>query len=158
MLRQNLEDLKALRRKTGKSRSIIIVRVMFRPSQIGIIDRELEYWRRLADTAMPAPVCRLSHEVDGLHYYGDIFTLAARRRQFPVCYFPFNEINVSADGHVLLCDALAFRKNLEQIQISSLDNATLTEIWNGARLKRLRSGHRHRNEADLVECKACSTR
>lgn len=149
---KNLQTLRA-KRDERRSKSMIIVRSMFRPSQVEAMQAERAEWAKYADAVMPAPVFRKSSR----HAGGELYTLTAASDTYPRCYFPFNELVVSWNGDVPLCDNLALGHDADEVRVGNVERHSLPAIWNGAALRRLRNAHKHGIDEDRPLCKGCPT-
>jgi MoaA/NifB/PqqE/SkfB family radical SAM enzyme len=156
LLLHNLGTVKALR-KRSKSRSMTIVRSMFRPSQAKELEREMATMREYADAVMPAPIFRrdVGARPDGPA--GDVYTLTAAQDEYPRCYFPFNELSVCHDGSVPMCDNLVLMRPASEVNMGSVVERSLKDLWSHERLKGLRSAHRLNLNQGRAICRGCPT-
>jgi MoaA/NifB/PqqE/SkfB family radical SAM enzyme len=155
-LERNIKDLRRFRETFG-SKSKIIVRSMFRPSQTHLLREEMRLWGKYADAVMPSPLVKPAKTATGSGCQSDAYVLTASEDEYPRCYFPFNEANVSWDGAIPLCDNLVLGREKEEFSLGNIGTHSLREIWRGPEMRRLRNGHRHQINSDRKMCKGCTT-
>ncbi len=153
---KNLKTLKSLRARL-KSKSAIIVRSMFRPSQAKALKKEMAFMREYADAVIPAPIFKKTRTPDSVRYGHDIYTLTAVRDEYPRCYFPLNELSVAWNGVVPLCDNLILTHDEEEIFVGNVAETPLREIWNHDNLRNLRLAQKRNVIPGRTICKGCTT-
>jgi len=153
---ENLSELRRLRDRL-RSKSKIIIRSMFRPSQANLIEKEKKFYLKYADMILPSPIFRKSLNDEEVIHNSDIYTLTAAYDKFPRCYFPFNELFISWDGNVPLCDNLVLNQRVSEVIIGNLLVSSLKDIWEGNQLRRLRNAHKYEIDKYRPYCKGCPT-
>jgi len=155
-LERNIKDLRRFKETFG-SKSKIIVRSMFRPSQTQHLREEMKSWRKYADAVMPSPLVRPAKAAARSACQTDAYVLTTSDDEYPRCYFPFNEVNVSWDGAIPLCDNLVLGRVTGEFTLGNVKTHSLQEIWQGSEMRRLRNGHRYQINSDRKMCKGCTT-
>ncbi len=153
---KNLKTLKTLRNQL-KSKSIIIVRSMFRPSQAKALKKEMAFMREYADAVIPAPIFKKNRAAYSPQYGDDIYTLTAVEDEYPRCYFPLNELSVCWNGLIPLCDNLILTHDEAEIHVGNVLEFSLQEIWNSDNLRNLRLAHKMNVIQGRTICKGCTT-
>jgi MoaA/NifB/PqqE/SkfB family radical SAM enzyme len=153
---KNLKRLKTLRNQL-KSKSVIIVRSMFRPSQVKTLKKEMAFMREYADAVIPAPIFKKTRAAYAPQYGKDIYTLTAVQEEYPRCYFPLNELSVSWNGIVPLCDNLVLTHDEKEIFAGNVLERPLPEIWKCDNLRNLRLAHKRNVIQGRAICKGCTT-
>jgi MoaA/NifB/PqqE/SkfB family radical SAM enzyme len=144
----NLVRLRALRRQM-RSRTLLHVRVMLRPSELPSTDRLLAFWSRYGD------VVSTQRLQDYFTQDGDIF-VRGETEPYPPCVLPFRTLGVSWDGDVPLCRVSAFQAGSPQgVRVGNIHETTLAEIWRCMLLHEYREGHRRRDPALMPICHNC---
>lgn len=144
----NLARLRVLRRQL-RSRTLINIRVMLRPSELPTTDRLLAFWSRYGDAVSTQ---RLQDYFD---QDGDIFA-RGETEPYPPCVLPFRALGVTWDGEVPLCRVSPFQAGGRQAgQIGNIHDSTLAEIWQGSIFRAYREGHQRRDPALMPLCHNC---
>jgi len=144
----NLAWLRALRRRM-RSRTLIHIRVMLRPSELPSVEHLLAFWSRYGDAVSTQ---RLQDYFD---QDGDVFA-RGETDPYPPCVLPFRSLGVSWDGDVPLCRTSAFQAGSPQgVRVGSIHESTLAEIWRGTLLREYREGHRRRDPSLMPICHNC---
>lgn len=147
-LLRNLERFRALRARM-KSRTLLHVRVMLRPSELPTTDRLLTFWRRYGDVVSSQRI------QDYFGEEGDVF-VRGTVEPYPPCLIPFRVLGVGWDGVVPLCRTSAFQtSNPQGLVAGNINETTLSDIWRSELFRQYRDGHRRRDEAQMPICHNC---
>ena len=152
----NLKSLKLIRDHM-KSKSTVIVRSMFRPSQADALEKEKALMREFADAVLPAPIFRKTRERNAEQPDEDIYTLTAVQDEYPRCHFPLNQLYVSYDGTIPMCDNLILTHDQGIINVGNVLEKPLQEIWSSDRLRSLRLAHKRNVIPGRTICRGCTT-
>lgn len=148
LLLDNLARLRTLRDRM-RSRTMIHIRIMLRPSEQPTVDRLLAFWRRYGD------VVSTQRLQDYFDQRGDVFVLG-RTQEYPPCALPFRALGVSWDGNVPLCRVSAFQSGTpDGLVLGNIHQTTLAEIWQGALIRQYREGQRRQSPALMPICRNC---
>jgi len=148
----NLKDMSRLK-KQAKSRCIIKVRLMLRPSTLDHAARESAYLTQFCDCVIPQFI--LQHP--DTPPQDDVFIQASRiENAQPVCSVPFRDLQIRPDGRVPLCPAKGTCTNLsKRVFIGDIRINDINDLWNHPKLFQLRLAHRLRRGKILELCRAC---
>src|SRR5262249_22051689 len=129
--------------------TLVNVRVMLEPGDVGREGEILAFWRPYAD-------------VVSRQYILD-FGLGASRGFVPdrhgQCTLPFKKLDVHWNGVVNLCGYSWLQiGEPEGLVLGNVNEATLHEMWNGPVMRQYREGHRRRNESLIPICRGCPGR
>ncbi len=148
LLLANLSRLHLLRARM-KSRTLIHIRIMLRPSDRPIEQRLVRFWGQYGDVISTQAL------QDYFADRGDIFP-SARAPGHPLCVLPFRALGVKWTGDVPLCRASSFQTGTPQgLVLGNVNTGTLASIWNGAMIQQYRAGHRSRRPELMPLCKSC---
>ena len=144
------------RKRILRSRALINIRLMVRPSTVDRLTEERRLWSSHCDSIMPQYVMKRP-ETD---YEDDVFhspqVLAA---QFPRCTLPFKDLQIRANGDVPLCQVTGSASDkARKVIIGSIERHSITELWRSAALRTVRNAHRRRLDGDMEVCRGCSGR
>ncbi len=147
-LMSNLKRLRALKLEL-KSKTLIHIRVMLRPSEESVRPRMLKYWSQFADTLSTQML---------KDYFGscnDLYPLS-ESPGVPRCVAPFKLMGVNWNGDVPLCHASAYQlREPRGLLLGNVNSATLSSMWRGATIEQYRQGHRW-SRPDLTPiCRGC---
>lgn len=150
---RNLRHMRSLRDKL-KSKALIKVRLMLRPSTKHLEWQETQFWKRYADCVLPQML--LKHPESD--YAEDVFYTTQNDAQTaPVCTIPFKDLQVRPDGRVPLCPALGCSIDPEKQRfLGHVCTDTLLSMWNSEELRSMRQAHRTRGGKILDLCKGCN--
>lgn len=144
----NLERFRVLRDRM-RSRTLLHVRVMLRPSELPTVDRLLAFWRRYGDVVSSQ---RLQ---DYFGEEGDVFERGTVEA-YPPCMIPFRVLGVGWDGVVPLCRTSAFQTGRPQgLVLGNINETTLPEIWRNELLRQYRDAHARRDSTRMPLCHNC---
>jgi MoaA/NifB/PqqE/SkfB family radical SAM enzyme len=152
---QLLANLSLLRetRRTLRSRTIVNIRLMARPSERAIEQDLLAFWRRYADTVMPQYVLERKH----LPYVEDVYRPAQfEDSSYPRCSLPFKELTINWNGDVPLCYLSAQQIGEPGLVVGNVQSHSLAEIWSANIMRQYREGHCSRDVSKMPMCKGCS--
>jgi MoaA/NifB/PqqE/SkfB family radical SAM enzyme len=150
---RNLRELKSMRNRL-RSPSHINLRMMVRPSQRGVVERESrKFWKRFGDTLMPQYVLK----TEGITTIDDAYTPKAMAlNEFPKCSLPFRNIQIRSNGDIPICQISGSSLSpSKKVITGNINDASVQEIWNGVLFKQYRNAHRARNEELMPICKGC---
>jgi MoaA/NifB/PqqE/SkfB family radical SAM enzyme len=147
-LLENLVRLRAIRRQM-RSRTLLHIRVMLRPSELPSLDRLLAFWSRYGDAVSTQ---RLQDYFD---QDGDIF-VRGESEPYPPCVLPFRAMGVTWDGDVPLCRTSAFQTGKSHgLRMGNIHQSTLAEIWHSAAFRGYREAHVRRDPSGMPVCHRC---
>lgn len=147
----NLTQLKSLRNEL-KSKTIINIRLMVRPSQLKNYYTELQNWKQYADRVMPQYLTKVNNTA----YEDDLFTpVQSVNKAFPKCSMPFKHIEIKWTGEVLMCYYTQHQIGAPGLVIGNVKDKTIYELWNCQIMKQYREAHRKRIENNMEVCKGC---
>jgi hypothetical protein len=132
-----------------KSKTMVTIRVMLRPSERSSQDRILEFWRQYGDTVMP----QFLVDVGGTD--PDVYQNSGIEGVFPRCTLPFKSLDVRWDGKVPLCSYSQRGGSAEGIILGNVNGSSLVELWNSPLMKQYRRAHRSRAEELMPICNGC---
>lgn len=150
-----LDNLKALKaeRDRRRLRSMINLRVMMRPSDVGRKSELKKFWGPYCDTMLLQRLIQFS----GLEDVEDLFRPAQRDEQkYPHCSIPFKAMEVNWDGSVPLCCYSVVQSGPPGFIVGNVNQQSLKDIWNGDVFSTYRRGHRERDPGKMPICKGCS--
>jgi pyruvate-formate lyase-activating enzyme len=151
-LMQNLAGLHTARDKM-KSKTMIKIRLMLRPSTAHLEKEETARLLRYCDCVLPQWLMK-HPETD---YNEDVFMQrATEQHSYPVCSVPFKDLQIRPDGRIPLCPAKGCALKVEdQVWLGNVCDDNLLDVWRSAKLKELRAAHRTRQGAILEICRNC---
>jgi MoaA/NifB/PqqE/SkfB family radical SAM enzyme len=150
-LLSNLTLLKKLRDEL-RSKTMINIRVMLRPSQKDNFNEESLFWKQYADTVMPQYIVKINNTT----YEDDVFMFPQRQNNsFPKCSMPFKHLEVKWTGEILMCYNTLHQMGPPGLVIGNVKNETVLRLWNGEIMKQYREAHRKRLEENMPVCKGC---
>lgn len=138
--------------KRLKRRTIINVRVMIRPSQMLLFEKEKKNWEKYADRVMPQYVTKINN----MDYNEDIFIPKQDNKKiYPKCSMPFKHIEVKWNGDILMCYYTVYQIGCPGLKIGNILEQSLLKLWNCQIMRDYREGHRYRKEAKMQVCCGC---
>jgi MoaA/NifB/PqqE/SkfB family radical SAM enzyme len=151
ILLSNLKHLKSLKERL-KSKTLINIRLMVRPSQKHTYFNEIKFWRKYADIVMPQFVTKINNTV----YDDDVFIpIQNTQSSFPKCSMPFKHMEIRYTGEVLMCYYSFFQMGSPGLVIGNVINSSINELWNCKIMKEYRNAHRKRIEEKIPVCMGC---
>jgi radical SAM protein with 4Fe4S-binding SPASM domain len=153
-IRKNIMDLKSYRDVKGLSHPYIYVKMIELP------DKEenkyfLDYFSEAADEIQLEPVMNWNDPDEG-NLSGiatdDLLKTPFFSNRKKVCPFPFYMLVIHSDLRVSVCCADWNKKTI----IGNLKDKTLSEIWNGARLREFQILHLQGKRHELEGCRTCT--
>jgi MoaA/NifB/PqqE/SkfB family radical SAM enzyme len=145
---RNLERFRVLRDRR-KSRTLVHVRVMLRPSEVPTTDRLLAFWRSHGDVVSSQ---RLQ---DYFGEEGDVFERGTVE-DYPPCMIPFRVLGIGWDGVVPLCRTSAFQTGSPQgLVLGNINDTTLSELWRSDLLRQYQDAHVRRDPTNMPICHKC---
>lgn len=152
LLLYNLKSLRRLRDKT-KSKTLIKMRLMLRPSTKHLERQETRFFGHYADCVLPQWL--LKHPESD--YAEDVFVQESIAEHYiPECVIPFKDLQIRPDGKIPLCPAKGCAIDpQDRIFIGDVKTDDLIEVWNCQMLKDIRAAHRHRQKEKLGICLNC---
>ncbi|HEX7839057.1 MAG TPA: SPASM domain-containing protein, partial [Kofleriaceae bacterium] len=144
----NIARLRRLRAET-RSRMLIQIRVMVRPSEERSIAQLLTFWRQHGDLVST----QMIQNYFGLE--GDAYPVG-RPASYPSCVLPFRMLGVTWRGDVPLCRGAAFQTgSSEGLMLGNIHTSTLAALWHSPVVERYRAGHRTRRAELMPLCENC---
>ncbi|MCK9309080.1 MAG: radical SAM protein [Candidatus Cloacimonetes bacterium] len=152
LLMTNLANLRFQRDKL-KSKAIIKVRLMLRPSTMHLEREESRKLLKYCDCVHPQWL--LQHPESD--YKEDVFMQRSiAQNVIPVCSVPFRDLQLRPDGKIPLCPAKGCSIYPENQQfIGDICTDSLLDVWNGGQMSQIRKAHRSRTGDVLQECLGC---
>lgn len=151
ILLSNLEKLITLKGKI-KSKILIIIRLMIRPSQEQFYQSEIGFWRKYCDYVMPQYITKINNT----EYQKDLFyPIQNNHDDFPKCSLPFKHLEIKYTGDVLMCYYSLFQIGTPGLMIGNILNSSITDIWNSKIMKNYRNAHRKKLKTNMPVCKSC---
>jgi radical SAM protein with 4Fe4S-binding SPASM domain len=151
LLQNNLRELIAYRNKM-KSKTLIKIRLMLRPSTMHLERTESELWKNCSDAVLPQYIMK-SPESD---YESDVFiSYNSQNNIIPRCTVPFKDLQVRVNGDVPYCQILGSKLNKQDRMIAgNLLKTDISAIWN-KEIKKFRDEHRNRQHNLTEICRSC---
>ncbi|MEF3695467.1 MAG: radical SAM protein [Candidatus Cloacimonadota bacterium] len=150
-----LENLRGLRRLRDQKRSktLIKIRLMLRPSTQYLEKQETLFLQHYADIVMPQWL--LKHPESD--YAEDVFIQeSVVENRIPRCTVLFRDLQVRPDGMIPLCPAKGCSiKPQDRIFIGDLRHDSLVDLWNCPQMREMRDAHRYRRVEKLALCQNC---
>lgn len=148
---ENLEMLMTLKKEL-KSKTIINIRLMVRPSQMNIYKAEVEFWKKYADKIMPQYLTK----INGTDYAEDIFVpVQSKSDRYPKCSMPFKHMEVKWSGEVLMCYYSPYQVGYPGLVVGNVNEESIPALWNSKIMKQYRTAHRKRQKENMEVCKGC---
>ncbi len=145
----NLDLVRAVANQQ-KSRLVIHVRLMLRPSDYPHRARLVRFWRQHGDLVSTD----LVKDYHGC--VGDAFPVFDDSGSFRRCSSPFKHAGIHWNGDVPLCDASALRLgDPTGLVLGNIDAQPLAAIWGCQILRQYRTGHRRRDYGLATLCRGC---
>ena len=118
-----------------------LVRVNFLKTEVNAheADEFVEQWSDVADMVAHQELMNIPG------------TTEVTRKEIPSCVLPFKTVAIDASGAILPCCGFVARS----MPIGNIDNSTVAEAWNGAKIKELRSLHKNNKGATNPICAHC---
>lgn len=147
----NLARLRKLRDEM-RSKTIINIRLMLRPSQKDLFNEESAFWKQYVDSVMPQYIMKINNTT----YEDDVFIPVQKQNNtFPKCSMPFKHLEVKYSGEILMCYYTLHQMGPPGLVIGNVKNESILSMWNGKIMKQYREAHRKRLEANMPVCKGC---
>lgn len=151
LLLKNVKETFYLKQKL-KSKTLINVRSLLRPSQKNQFEIEKKLWGKFSDRVMPQYLLKINNT----DYKEDLFTpVQLKDNSCPKCTLPFKHMEVKNNGDVLMCYYSLYQLNPSGLPIGNINSSSLTELWNCQIMKNYRKAHRTRDEKSMPVCKGC---
>ncbi|MCD4828241.1 MAG: radical SAM protein [Candidatus Cloacimonetes bacterium] len=152
-----LENLKQLRleRKRLRSKTIVKVRLMVRPSTLHLEKDEITFLRHYVDCVLPQYIMK---HPDSDYDEDVFFPEHVVKHEYPMCTIIFKDMQVLMDGSVPLCQpkGSALGED-EKIFVGNIMEQSILDIWNGELPKKVRNAQRHRIAKDMKCCQGCNS-
>ena len=152
LLLTNLAFLRKTR-DSLKSKAVIKIRLMLRPSTRRFEKAETTFLSKYCDCVLPQWVIK-HPESD---YSEDVFMQrSVAENTIPVCTVPFRDLQVRPDGHIPLCPAKGCTIEKEKQQfIGNICTDSLIDVWQCNAMREIRTAHRTRKGDVLNSCLNC---
>lgn len=135
-----------------KSKTMINIRLMVRPSELNKYNQEISFWSQFADQVMPQYLTKINNT----QYNNDLFLPIQNLQQsYPKCSLPFMHLEVKHTGEVLMCYYSQFQTGGKGLVIGNVNDSSIAELWNSPTMKQYREAHRKRIESKMQVCKGC---
>ncbi|MDD4308801.1 MAG: radical SAM protein [Candidatus Cloacimonetes bacterium] len=140
-------------RDSLKSKAIIKIRLMLRPSTRHLEKAETMFLCNYCDCVLPQWVTK-HPESD---YSDDVFMQrSVAENTTPVCTVPFRDLQLRPDGRIPLCPAKGCTiEQKKQLFIGDICRDPLIEVWQCAAMREIRTAHRTRKGDVLKSCLNC---
>ncbi len=149
-----VRNLRALRKERDRrrARSLILVRLMVRPSELARKADLMRFWREIADTVFVQYIRYRKN----LEYGDDVFPLGENADDdYPKCTLPFKDLGVEWTGAVPLCSGSESQLGPPGLILGNVNETPLAELWNGPVMSSYRCGHRNRDLEKIAICRGC---
>ncbi len=151
-LQANLEALRRIRDRAGKSRpKISILSVLFKDT-VGDRAAFERTWGGVADEIQFQPVSNQGGEMPEMDTHGVVPVTAGGMERRGPCMMLWSTSVVFWDGRVTMCCVDVEGK----LVVGDVRKTPLSEIWRGSELQRARSLHRKRRFSELSLCGPCT--
>lgn len=152
LLIDNLRSLRKLRDQM-RSKTIIKMRLMLRPSTRHLEKQETKFWEHYADTVLPQWLLKHPEST----YNQDVFLQESiAEHHYPECVIIFKDLQIRPNGKIPLCTAKGCAIDpQDRIFIGDVATDNLVDVWNSPMLKEIRDAHRHRSTDKLGICLNC---
>lgn len=151
LLLKNVQKTFSLKQKL-KSKTLINIRSLLRPSQINQFESEKKFWGKFSDRVMPQYLLKINNT----EYNEDLFIPAQQKDDsYPKCSLPFKHMEVKNNGDVLMCYYSLYQLEPAGLPLGNINSSGLNELWNCQIMKNYRKAHRMRNENLMPVCKGC---
>ncbi len=135
-----------------KSKVLINIRVMLRPTQLNIFNQERKFWSKYSDKVMPQFITKINNT----DYEENVFSpIQNKHGDFPKCSMPFKHIEIKYTGEVLMCYYTQYQIGMPGLVIGDVMDSTINELWNSRIMKSYRDAHRNRDKEKMTVCKGC---
>ncbi len=135
-----------------RSKTIINIRLMVRPSQLSSYRKEFKFWKNYCNGIMPQYVMKINNT----EYSEDVFLPVQKiTNSFPKCSMPFKHMEVKYTGDILMCYYTLFQMGPPGLIIGNIKNRSIVELWNSDVMKQYRYAHRKRKKNLMPVCKGC---
>jgi MoaA/NifB/PqqE/SkfB family radical SAM enzyme len=139
------------KKKEVKSKTLIVIRLMIRPSISNCFKTELREWRKKVDLVLPQYIIKS----DISDYTEDVYMpVYYINKSTPRCTLPFKELSIRWNGDVPVC-TYADNRYPEQLIIGNINYDNIVNIWNSESFIKLRKAHRHQVYKDVSFCNQC---
>ena len=137
-------------KKIKNSKTLIMITVMIKPSDLEREKEILAFWQKYCD------VVSKQYVIDMDTGENDVFHPDIEEAAFPRCSFPFKELKILWNGIVPLCKYSHIQTGDEiGLQLGNIVSADLHELWNHSIMRSYRQGHRKRSPELMPICKGC---
>jgi MoaA/NifB/PqqE/SkfB family radical SAM enzyme len=146
----NLNRLNEIRNKT-KSKSVIILNVMYRPSMADKRDEMLNFWKPYGDHILLHQL-RSTGEIDKGK---DLFEFKVSTDEQIRCNLPLKTMDIFFDGTISYCCYIPLDVSPEIRDLGNIKEMSIYEAWNHPRLVELRKGQRASDHSLTPHCIGC---
>lgn len=153
VVEENVKRLIAMRNRAGAARPKVRVGMVSMPQTQPEIPEFLRRWKGVADlVGFGAFSTRLNSVIDTwADGAGD--TASLNRNGGGACVLPFRDLNIWADGVAVTC----CEDWNEQTPVGDLKTMSLSEIWHGAEMSKVRAAHAAKRGGDIPLCATCNS-
>jgi MoaA/NifB/PqqE/SkfB family radical SAM enzyme len=152
VIEENIKRLLAMRRRTGASRPKVRVGMVSMPQTQPEIPEFFRRWKGVADLVGIGAFSTRLNSVTGTWSEGAGDTSSLNRSETAACVLPFRDLNIWADGIAVTC----CEDWNEAAPVGDLKIMSLSEIWNGPELAKVRAAHAAGRGADIALCASCN--
>lgn len=150
-LLRNLDRIMTMKRSM-RSRTLVNIRLMLRPSQRDIEADEVAFYSRRVDTVMKQYLLTRPH----VKYRDDLYDVCETVGDNPPkCELIFKSCEIKYNGDVPLCGILAKQSAPERVILGNINEKHFDELWNGDVAVRYRHAHRRGEWKDAPGCAGC---
>jgi len=148
-LLENLTRLLQARDSLG-SKSLIVITVMLKPTDLKKEDEVIQFWRPYCDVVSKQYVCdMMTGELDS-------FLPSISSNDWPRCTLPFKELKILWNGNVPLCKYSHLQTKDEiGIHLGNVNTDSIVGLWNHPTMKQYRNAHRKRLTSEMPICRGC---
>ena len=150
-----VRNLTQLRQQTSRRRTrpIIAVRLMVRPSTAPLLPEAYRLWRNTCDVLFAQHIVQQAGDLPRTDIYS---SATAAPAAYPRCSYPFRAMQVRADGRVPLC-CVTGRTGADSSNIvGTIAYSGLVDLWHHPLLEQYRTAHRERRTELMPACHSCT--
>jgi hypothetical protein len=152
VVEENIKRLLAMRHKAGASRPKVRVGMVSMPQTQPEIPEFMQRWKGVADLVGIGAFSTRLNAVTDTWKEGAGDTASLNRSEAGACVLPFRDLNIWADGVAVTC----CEDWNEQSPVGDLKTMSLSDIWHGPGLSRVRAAHAAGHGADIALCASCN--
>ncbi|MCB2204554.1 radical SAM protein [bacterium] len=147
----NLDALMRIKRES-RSRTIIGIRLMIRPTMRKAERQYLQAWKPYCDTILPQYISTPA----GMGELDDAYlSVHQHNNDFPRCTYPSRALQIKSDGTVPLCSFKGHAAPADRILLGDIREHSIQLLWKHPLLLQYRAAHRSRDTQRMPACRGC---